>query len=137
MKTKTKRFDYIIAISSMTGSDAASLSTVARLEGDEYILNGSKAFISGGGFSDYYLVMAREPDTTGKNEYKRVKGNANEIEYQARKESLASWFLKMFLVSVLALRNARSVKLQLKPSFSYNEACLVGLELPTNLGSYL
>jgi len=41
------------------GSDAASLTTSARLEGDHYVLNGSKAFISGGGVSDVYLVMAR------------------------------------------------------------------------------
>jgi alkylation response protein AidB-like acyl-CoA dehydrogenase len=41
------------------GSDAASLSTTARLDGDHYVLNGSKAFISGGGYSDVYVVMAR------------------------------------------------------------------------------
>ena len=34
------------------GSDAASLSTTAILKGDHYILNGSKAFISGGGETD-------------------------------------------------------------------------------------
>lgn len=42
-----------------SGSDAASLSTKAVRKGDEYILNGSKAFISGGGASDFYLIMAR------------------------------------------------------------------------------
>lgn len=41
------------------GSDAASLSTKAIKDGDEYVLNGSKAFISGGGVSDVYLIMAR------------------------------------------------------------------------------
>ena len=41
------------------GSDAASLTTSARRDGDAYVLNGSKAFISGGGFSDIYIVMAR------------------------------------------------------------------------------
>jgi alkylation response protein AidB-like acyl-CoA dehydrogenase len=41
------------------GSDAASLGTTARLDGDAYVLDGSKAFISGGGRSDLYLVMAR------------------------------------------------------------------------------
>jgi isobutyryl-CoA dehydrogenase len=41
------------------GSDAASLTTTARKDGNNYILNGSKAFISGGGSSDIYLVMAR------------------------------------------------------------------------------
>lgn len=42
-----------------SGSDAASLRTSAVKQGDNYILNGSKAFISGGGESDVYLVMAR------------------------------------------------------------------------------
>ena len=41
------------------GSDAASLKTTAVREGDSYRLNGSKAFISGGGRSDVYLVMCR------------------------------------------------------------------------------
>ena len=42
-----------------SGSDAASLKTKAVREGAYYILNGAKAFISGGGTSDLYLVMAR------------------------------------------------------------------------------
>jgi alkylation response protein AidB-like acyl-CoA dehydrogenase len=41
------------------GSDAGSLRTSAKRDGDNYILNGSKAFISGAGLSDIYLVMAR------------------------------------------------------------------------------
>jgi alkylation response protein AidB-like acyl-CoA dehydrogenase len=41
------------------GSDAASLTTKARRDGDHYVLDGAKAFISGGGMSDVYLVMAR------------------------------------------------------------------------------
>lgn len=41
------------------GSDAASLTTKARRDGDVYVLDGTKAFISGGGRSDVYLVMAR------------------------------------------------------------------------------
>lgn len=45
-----------------SGSDAASLKTSARLEGDYYILNGSKAFISGAGVSDVYLCMVRTGD---------------------------------------------------------------------------
>ncbi|MDF1645598.1 MAG: acyl-CoA dehydrogenase family protein [Legionellaceae bacterium] len=47
-----------------SGSDAASLKTCARKEGDEYIINGSKAFISGGGVSDIYLCMIRTGDDT-------------------------------------------------------------------------
>uniref|UniRef100_A0A671WPR4 short-chain 2-methylacyl-CoA dehydrogenase n=1 Tax=Sparus aurata TaxID=8175 RepID=A0A671WPR4_SPAAU len=42
-----------------SGSDAASLLTTAQLKGDHYILNGSKAFISGGGDTDIYVVMCR------------------------------------------------------------------------------
>lgn len=41
------------------GSDAASLKTRAVRDGDHYVLNGSKAFISGGGDSDIYVVMVR------------------------------------------------------------------------------
>lgn len=41
------------------GSDAASLKTKAQLDGDSYVLNGEKAFISGGGHSEVYVVMAR------------------------------------------------------------------------------
>lgn len=45
------------------GSDAASLKTKAEADGSgHYILNGAKAFISGAGFSDVYLVMARTSD---------------------------------------------------------------------------
>ena len=42
-----------------TCSDAASLSTTARREGDTFIVNGSKAFISGAGSTDVYLIMVR------------------------------------------------------------------------------
>ncbi len=41
------------------GSDAASLTTRAVLQGDHYLLNGAKAFISGGGDTDVLIVMAR------------------------------------------------------------------------------
>jgi alkylation response protein AidB-like acyl-CoA dehydrogenase len=41
------------------GSDAASLRTRARRDGEHYVLDGTKAFISGGGRTDLYLVMAR------------------------------------------------------------------------------
>ncbi|MDP3491002.1 MAG: acyl-CoA dehydrogenase family protein [Phenylobacterium sp.] len=41
------------------GSDAAALTTTARRDGEAYVLDGAKAFISGGGVSDLYVVMAR------------------------------------------------------------------------------
>jgi hypothetical protein len=42
-----------------SGSDAAALRTRAERDGDVWRLTGSKAFISGGGYADLYLVMAR------------------------------------------------------------------------------
>ncbi len=42
-----------------SGSDAAALRTKAVRDGDHYVLNGSKAFISGAGVSDIYVVMVR------------------------------------------------------------------------------
>jgi len=42
-----------------SGSDAAALRTTAVRDGDYYVLNGSKAFISGAGVSDIYVVMVR------------------------------------------------------------------------------
>jgi alkylation response protein AidB-like acyl-CoA dehydrogenase len=50
-----------------SGSDAASLSTRAERSSDTYLINGSKAFISGGGVSDLYVCMVRtgEPGSKG------------------------------------------------------------------------
>ena len=44
------------------GSDAASLKTRADLVGNEYVINGSKAFISGAGSTDVLILMARTGD---------------------------------------------------------------------------
>jgi alkylation response protein AidB-like acyl-CoA dehydrogenase len=41
------------------GSDAAALKTRARRDGDTYVLDGVKQFISGAGASEIYVVMAR------------------------------------------------------------------------------
>lgn len=67
----TQRQTYLPALLSMekfgsycltepgSGSDAAALKTTAVRDGDYYILNGTKAFISGGSVSDIYLCMVR------------------------------------------------------------------------------
>lgn len=47
-----------------SGSDAASLRTKAVREGDHYVVNGGKAFISGAGTSDIYVCMVRTGDET-------------------------------------------------------------------------
>ncbi|TCD04832.1 acyl-CoA dehydrogenase [Erythrobacteraceae bacterium CFH 75059] len=45
-----------------SGSDAAGLKTSARLDGNHYVLNGTKQFISGGGVNDVYVTMVRTGD---------------------------------------------------------------------------
>ena len=59
-----------------SGSDAASLRTSARRDGEDYVLNGAKAFISGGGVSGVYVVMARtgEPGPRGISTFVVEKG---------------------------------------------------------------
>jgi alkylation response protein AidB-like acyl-CoA dehydrogenase len=42
-----------------SGSDAAALRTTARLDGDHYVVNGTKQFISGAGVNDIYVTMVR------------------------------------------------------------------------------
>jgi alkylation response protein AidB-like acyl-CoA dehydrogenase len=45
------------------GSDAAALSTKARLDGDHYVVNGTKAWITHAGEADFYTTMVRTSDT--------------------------------------------------------------------------
>src|SRR5210317_1813958 len=49
-----------------SGSDAAALRTRAERTNDGYTINGTKAFISGGGYSDAYIVMCRTGDDSPK-----------------------------------------------------------------------
>ena len=51
-----------------SGSDAAGLKTQAVLDGDHYVLNGTKQFISGGGVNDVYVTMVR----TGEHKTKGI-----------------------------------------------------------------
>ena len=48
------------------GSDAASLKTRAVKDGDDYVITGTKQFISGAGVSDVYVLMARTSDDGAK-----------------------------------------------------------------------
>ncbi len=47
------------------GSDAAALSSYARLEGDHYILNGEKCYITSAGYADLYVVFAKTEPQKG------------------------------------------------------------------------
>ena len=71
---ETQRKSWLPAMASMdkiasycltepgAGSDAAALATRARRDGDDYLLNGTKAFISGASRSDVYVCMVRTGD---------------------------------------------------------------------------
>ena len=50
------------------GSDTAAIATTAKLVNDEYILNGTKTFITSGASADYFIVMARLLNEDGSNE---------------------------------------------------------------------
>ncbi|WP_440878659.1 acyl-CoA dehydrogenase family protein [Vibrio natriegens] len=73
------------------GSDAASLTTSATKKGNQYILNGSKTFISGAGDTDVLIVMARtgEQGAKGVSAFV-VEANAKGISY-GRKEPKMGW----------------------------------------------
>ncbi|HSY83733.1 MAG TPA: acyl-CoA dehydrogenase family protein [Gemmatimonadaceae bacterium] len=48
-----------------TGSDAAALTCAARRDGDSYVLDGEKMWISNGGIADFYVVFARTGEAPG------------------------------------------------------------------------
>ena len=74
-----------------SGSDAASLRTSAKKDGDEYVLNGSKMFISGAGSTDVMVVMARtgEAGPKGISAFV-VPADAKGISY-GKKEDKMGW----------------------------------------------
>lgn len=75
-----------------SGSDAASLKTTAQKDGSDYLITGSKAFISGGGVADVYLVMARtgtDPGPDGISAFIVEKGSEG-LSY-GKKEKKMGW----------------------------------------------
>ncbi len=75
------------------GSDAASIKTRAELVGNEYVINGSKAFISGAGSTDVLVLMARTGDAqsgaSGISAF-AVPANAEGVSY-GKKEEKMGW----------------------------------------------
>lgn len=75
--TEQQRRDFLPAVSQgrkvaafaltelRSGSDVASLETSARLDGEHYVINGDKTFISNGGIADYYILFARTGEAPG------------------------------------------------------------------------
>ena len=76
--TSMEKFASYCLTEPSSGSDAAALLTKARKSGNDLILNGSKAFISGGGDSDVYLIMVRTGDNCKIK--KRLKEFGGEFE---------------------------------------------------------
>ncbi len=60
-----KKLGAFALTESNVGSDPAGLETTAKLDGDHYILNGSKRFITNGGVGDIFLVFATTDKTKG------------------------------------------------------------------------
>ena len=74
-EVKAKYLDDLISMEKLasycltepgSGSDAAALKTTAKLDGDCYVVNGTKQFISGGGVNDIYVTMVRTDEHKSK-----------------------------------------------------------------------
>jgi alkylation response protein AidB-like acyl-CoA dehydrogenase len=74
-----------------SGSDAGSLRTRAIRQGDHYVLNGSKAFTSGGGVSDTYVVMVRTGGEGPKGISALVVEKGTEGLHFGKKEKKLGW----------------------------------------------
>lgn len=72
-----------------SGSDAGSLKTTARLEGDHYVLNGTKFWITHGSYADVYVVMARTggPGAKGVSAF-LVPGDAEGLSFGKKEEKM-------------------------------------------------
>lgn len=83
-----------------SGSDAQAMKTTAKDMGDHYVLNGSKAFISGAGATDVYLIMCK----TGEKEVscmlveKGTKGlSFGKNEHKVNKKSHYKYYSRIIL----------------------------------------
>src|ERR1041384_7199692 len=68
--------DYKLASFCLTepdaGSDVSGMRTTAVRQGDKYVINGSKCFITNGGYADWYTVYAKTDKEAGRSEERRV-----------------------------------------------------------------
>jgi acyl-CoA dehydrogenase len=73
------------------GSDVAALQCAARPDGESYVINGEKTWISNGGIADFYVVFARTGDAAGAKGISAfiVDANAHGLEIAERIEVMA------------------------------------------------
>ena len=89
--TTMQKFASYCLTEPSSGSDAASLRTRAIRHGDHYVLNGTKAFISGGGVSDVYVVMVRTGGEGAKGISALVVEKGTEGLHYGKKEKKLGW----------------------------------------------
>ena len=68
------------------GSDAASIQTTARREGSEYILDGTKRFISNAGIADFYVVFAKTDPAQGRKGISGIVVERNRPGFQMTRQ---------------------------------------------------
>jgi alkylation response protein AidB-like acyl-CoA dehydrogenase len=70
-----------------TGSDVSSVSTTAEKDGDEYVINGNKMWISNGTVGDYFVVLCRtDPEAEGRyNGFSQIVVEADRDGFEADK----------------------------------------------------
>ena len=71
------------------GSDAASITTAARREGDHYVINGRKTWTSNAGLADIYVVFAREAESQNSISAFAVDGRDSGIVFEERRSVLS------------------------------------------------
>ncbi|HVG91750.1 MAG TPA: acyl-CoA dehydrogenase family protein [Alphaproteobacteria bacterium] len=73
------------------GSDVAAVTCAARQDGDSYVINGEKTWISNGGIADFYVVFARTGEAAGAKGISAfiVDANAHGLEIAERIEVMA------------------------------------------------
>ena len=78
-----------------SGSDAGGMKTTARIEGNHYVLNGSKIFITNGGIADIYIVFAltdSADEAKGDNGIYCRKGYSRFFNWKKGKETRNPFF---------------------------------------------
>lgn len=74
-----------------TGSDVNAITTRARRKGDQWILNGSKVFITNGSWSDYVVVAARTSDGPGHENISLFVVDTDSPGFDRNRMSLIAW----------------------------------------------